>query len=235
MITIKGVAMECSEIPQIPLESLGAPDNFNGHLSSWDTTKYCRFQPASMSREELEVNGRDDRLAQQPGGMPLLLWLHGVTSDHNVAAICRTALYFGVNSVIFSSRETGSPNSFTSRAGVGAAEFLQLFKVENPIEFMKKSRQRGDWHFIAACAPFKDATPIERLDQRFIDRPSVLMLGGEDNGLPKHLMREANEKVSIRTKQDRRLFMQSGLDSLNVSVAAGILCERLRTYDGSNH
>lgn len=60
-----------------------------------------------------------------------------------------------------------------------------------------------------------------------VSSPCVLVLGNEDKGLPSWLIQRASDRICIPSCS--KTAMEAGLDSLNVSVAGGILCERLLT------
>ena len=87
------------------------------------------------------------------------------------------------------------------------------------------------WRFYAAVVPPSSSQPnIKQSQQHFLttsigsplkDSPCVLMLGGEGSGLRSDLVRKADSLVSIAGQRSGK----GGVDSLNVSVAAGLLCE----------
>lgn len=70
--------------------------------------EFFEVSPSPQSKEDIEVNGAGTRCSYTSNNwrLPLLLWLHGVVDGRNVAAVCRNALYFGIDGLILSERET---------------------------------------------------------------------------------------------------------------------------------
>jgi 21S rRNA (GM2251-2'-O)-methyltransferase len=115
------------------------------------------------------------------------------------------------------------------KSAAGAAEEVTIFTVNSPVEFLQDSRAMG-WKTYSAVAPpekklvkmhgdkFISTEDIEQtrpLDQD----PCILVLGNEGHGLPRLI------KVATEFELSVPKFVQSGsVDSLNVSVAAGLLC-----------
>jgi len=107
----------------------------------------------------------------------------------------------------------------------GASENVTLFSVNKPAGFIVESKNAG-WKVFAAVAPSKRNDPAmplslstNELDDPLSDDPCILMLGSEGEGL----------RWNLRSKADVDLYIAgSGLshnvDSLNVSVATGVLC-----------
>ena len=114
----------------------------------------------------------------------------------------------------------------TLKASVGAAENLPLFSVSRTGHFIQAAQKNG-WKFYAADAlpPGNSATDVNftttSLGSPTRNHPCVLMLGGEGMGLRRDIKKSADYFISV--EGTRRA--QDGVDSLNVSVAAGLICE----------
>ena len=114
------------------------------------------------------------------------------------------------------------------KASAGGSESLKLLSVNHPETFVERSQSNG-WHFYAAAAPETSGRRTRRqpyhsssgLTCPALEHPTVLMLGSEAEGLRPNLRKRANDVVGIEGQRAG----QGGVDSLNVSVAAGILCE----------
>jgi len=112
------------------------------------------------------------------------------------------------------------------RASAGASEFVQALVVDNPELFISESQANG-WKFFAAVPPTQSADPImlaDMLTSPLTKDPCVLILGNEEKGLPPWLTRLTDHRVAVGGCSPAAV--NAGLDSLNVSVAATILCER---------
>ena len=154
----------------------------------------------------------------------------------NLGGILRTAYYLGVDAVVLSTH--GAPlGPVTLKASVGAAEYLPLLSVHDTSNFVRSSKE-NDWKFYAAVAPrtirgsqHGSKQPhlwTTSIGQPMEHHPCILMLGGEGIGLRSDLQKKADYLVSV----DGHRSGSRGVDSLNVSVAAGILCESfLRRVD----
>ena len=92
---------------------------------------------------------------------------------------------------------------------------------------MEESQSKG-WKFIATVAPL--ANGKRQTDLRNVTtspaakEPCVLIMGNEESGLPPWMCKRADERLAIHSSS--KTAVRSGLNSLNVSVAGGILCER---------
>lgn len=114
------------------------------------------------------------------------------------------------------------------KASAGASESLKILSISQPEQFVDESQKNG-WRFHAAVAP-TDATKVNKRRPYYstssmkcpaIQSPTVLMLGGEGEGLRLNLRKRADFLAGVEGHN----IGKGGVDSLNVSVAAGLLCE----------
>ena len=113
------------------------------------------------------------------------------------------------------------------KASSGASESLPLVSVDQPGNFIDACKNNG-WKIYAAAAPRTNprSKSDNYLDSSALGNPlrdhaCVLILGSEGEGLPHYLQKRADYCVGIRGPR----LGQGRVDSLNVSVAAGLLCE----------
>jgi 21S rRNA (GM2251-2'-O)-methyltransferase len=181
-----------------------------------------------QSREEAAVNGTDDFIkyfSTIPGRKPLVLLLDSIVDPGNLGGIIRTASFLGVTAIAVSTRNSASFTSVVLKASAGASENATLFSVNKPAGFLVDSKAAG-WKVYAAVAPSGRQDPdvpeslsTDQLDDPLSENPCILMLGGEGEGLRWNLRSKADVDLSIRGGG-----RSHNVDSLNVSVAAGILC-----------
>jgi 23S rRNA (guanosine2251-2'-O)-methyltransferase len=138
----------------------------------------------------------------------LLLLLDGVTDPRNLGACIRTAAAAGASAVIVPRDRSASLTDVASKAAAGAAETLPLVAVTNLARAMDEIKEAGIW--IAGAAGEAEST-IFALDLR---GPLAWALGAEGTGL-RRLTRERCDWLA-------HIPMHSEVESLNVSVAAGI-------------
>ncbi len=141
-------------------------------------------------------------------GLPLLLILDGVQDPHNLGACLRSADAAGAHGVIVPQRHSAPLSAVARRAASGAAESIPLIEAPNLARCLRDLKARGIWVIGAA----EDAD--QDLYEADLNRPLALVLGGEGSGL-RRLTRELCDLVI-------RLPMYGAVESLNVSVAAGI-------------
>lgn len=170
----------------------------------------ARLRPAPVRREQ--------DLSALVGGIshvPLLLILDGVQDPHNFGACLRVADATGADAVVVT-RDRAAPLSASARrAASGAAETVPLFQVVNLSRTLTELKRAGLWLYGAA----QDAP--EEFGAADFTGPSAVVLGGESAGL-RRLTRERCDRLI-------RVPMAGKVESLNVSVAAGvILYEALR-------
>ncbi|MBG0781346.1 MAG: 23S rRNA (guanosine(2251)-2'-O)-methyltransferase RlmB [Bacteroidales bacterium] len=146
----------------------------------------------------------------EEGRMPFLLILDKVTDVRNFGAIARSAYAAGVDAILIPSRGSALINADAMKTAAGALNHLAVCRTENlkdSIDFLKNSGLR-----IAAISEKSEKT-IWETD---LSGPIALMLGSEEDGIsPAYL-----QKTDIHL----RIPMPKPIDSLNVSVAAGIAC-----------
>lgn len=144
----------------------------------------------------------------------------------NLGAILRTAYFLGIDAVAISNRNSAPLTPITLKASAGASESLPLLSISHPGAFIDESQKNG-WKFYAAVTG--GTNPTEKQPQLTTsdinsparNHPCVLMLGGEGEGLRWNLQKKADLLLSIEGHRSG----QGGVDSLNVSVATGLLCE----------
>ena len=147
--------------------------------------------------------------ALQSSPAPLLLALDGVQDPHNLGACLRTADACGALAVIVPRDRAAQLTATVRKVAVGAAETTPVVAVTNLVRTLKLLKQAGLWVVGADAAAPKLARETD------LKGPVVLVLGAEGAGL-RHLTRE-NCDFLVRLPQ------LGAVESLNVSVAAGML------------
>lgn len=137
--------------------------------------------------------------------------LDSVTDPHNVGAILRSADQFGAALVILPERRGAndiSQNEVIARSSAGAASWVPVSVVTNLVRAAQQLKDAGFWIYGA------DAGGVQVQDGTFAQN-SVLIMGSEGSGIARLLKENCDTIVSIPTC--------GRIDSLNVSVAAGVL------------
>ena len=158
-----------------------------------------------------------DELSSQVGtaSPPLILGLDAVEDPRNLGAILRTAECAGVGGVFIPERRAVGLTATVAKAAAGALAHISVARVTNLVQLIEQLKQRNIWVIGAAADGTSDYTEWDWTV------PSALFLGGEASGLHR-LVRERCDALV-------RIPLRGRLESLNVSVAAGvILYEALR-------
>ena len=151
-------------------------------------------------------------------GDPLLLVLDGVTDPHNLGACLRTADGAGVDAVIIPRDRSASVDGVVRKVAAGAAEFVPVVTVTNLARTLEALRERGIW---VVGTDGEAAASLHGLD---LKRPLALVLGAEGSGMRRLTRERCDYLVSIP--------MAGSVESLNVSVAAGVVLFEVRRQRG---
>lgn len=167
--------------------------------------------------------GRDygvAELVEGASGPALLVVLDGVEDPHNFGAILRVADAAGADGVIRQTRRAAALDGAAAKASAGALAHVRVASVVNIARALEELREANVWTVgLAGDAPL----PYSEVD---LTQPSAIVLGAEGSGL-RRLVRERCDLLAS-------LPMRGHVDSLNVSVAAGIvLFEALRQRAGT--
>jgi 21S rRNA (GM2251-2'-O)-methyltransferase len=193
-----------------------------------------------QTKEEVAVNGtRTSYKYESSWRFPLILYLDGILDEGNLGAIARSAYFLGVEAIITPTRQSAPWSHIAVKASAGAAEAIPIFKVHEPAEFLGSASRNG-WRCYAADAVptpkgkdaeegspsdivYTQARSNKKLDEHspVTEHPTILMMGAEGTGLKTSLQNIAHYKVGIK---HGRHVDEVGVDSLNVSVAASLLC-----------
>ncbi|HEX4181638.1 MAG TPA: 23S rRNA (guanosine(2251)-2'-O)-methyltransferase RlmB [Caulobacteraceae bacterium] len=147
-----------------------------------------------------------DKLGALPGRV--LLMLDQVTDPQNVGAIFRSAAALGASGLILQDRHAPALSGALAKAAAGAIDALPHARVVNLSRALERLAELG-WRAVGL-----DGSAIETLAEALDDRPTVLVMGSEGEGL-RRLVAEHCDALA-------RIPMPGGFESLNVSAAAAI-------------
>jgi len=147
-------------------------------------------------------------LAQEKGEPPFLIILDGIEDPHNLGAIIRTAEIAGAHGVIIARHHASGLTSTVMRTSAGALNYIPVAKVTNIKKTIDELKEKGLWF---VCADMGGQTMYD-LD---LKGPIGVVVGAEGSGVSR-LVKEACDFTAA-------IPMAGHVDSLNASVAAGIL------------
>ena len=149
--------------------------------------------------------------------------LDSITDPHNVGAILRSCDQFGTNLVVIPSHRSQSDfseNETIARSSAGAAAYVPVSVVTNLVRATQKLKDAGFWIYGADAGG-------ESVQSLKFPKKTAIVMGSEGSGISKLLEDQCDSIVSIPTC--------GKIDSLNVSVAAGVLLyERFRQRLGTH-
>lgn len=147
-------------------------------------------------------------LAQKKGEPPFLFLLDNIEDPHNLGAIIRTANLAGAHGVIIPKNRAVGLTSTVARTSAGALNYTPVARVTNMAKTIEELKKRGLWF---VCADM-DGTTMYDLD---LKGPIGLVIGNEGEGVGRLVKEKCDMVASIP--------MKGNIDSLNASVAAGVL------------
>lgn len=152
----------------------------------------------------------DDILAKarEKGEAPFIFLLDGIEDPHNLGAIIRTANLAGAHGVIIPKHRAVGLTATVARTSAGALNFTPVAKVTNLGAAMDELKKEGLWF---VCADMKG----EVMYRQNLTGPICLVIGNEGEGVSRLVREKCDFTASIPMKGD--------IDSLNASVAAGVL------------
>jgi len=195
-----GVA--CHEVTEAELERIAGSGHHEG---------LCVL---ARPRAWLGTNELADRLARGGGGGGTCIALDRVRNPYNVGAVLRSAAFFGVDAALLGAPapHPGLP-PMAVRVSEGGAENVALARTTDLADTLARLRARG-----ARVVGTDGHAKTSALEHRF-QRPAVLVMGNEREGLGERIRAQCDAVVAIRGA--------GTVESLNVAVAAGVLISRM--------
>lgn len=148
------------------------------------------------------------RLAEQKDEPPFFVLLDNIEDPHNLGAIIRTANLAGAHGVIIPKNRAAGLTAVVARTSAGALNYTPVAKVTNLAKTIEELKEKGLWF---VCADM-DGTRMYDLD---LKGPIGLVIGSEGDGVGRLVKEKCDMTAAIPMKGD--------IDSLNASVAAGVL------------
>ena len=146
--------------------------------------------------------------AQERGEAPFVMILDEVEDPHNLGAIIRTAECAGVHGVIIPKRRSASLSYTVGKASAGAVEYMRVARVTNIAVLIDELKEKGVWVYGADM----NGTDYTKCD---FSGACAIVIGNEGKGISRLVREKCDVIVSLP--------MKGKINSLNASVAAGIL------------
>ena len=197
--TIKHLAINNNvPISQVPVEKL---DNLT-------KTQHQGIVAWTSLLQYIDLQAAISHVVEQ-GQAPLFLMLDGVTDVRNIGAIARSAFCCGAQGIVLPLSHTASLNEDAIKTSAGALRKILLCRTPSVQQAMDIFRLNG---IQILGTNMKGSVPVFESNMAI---PSVIVMGAEDTGISKDVLKRADQLIQIP--------MVNKFDSLNVSVAAGII------------
>ena len=142
--------------------------------------------------------------------LPFLLLLDSIQDPHNLGAIFRTAECAGVDGIIVTTNQSSPITETVEKISAGAVSYLKICKVNNLVHTIERLKKEGFW--IVGSLLTSESKNYTDID---FNMPLAVIVGNEEKGIRKLVAENCDFLAKIP--------MQGKIDSLNVSVATGIL------------
>lgn len=189
----KGIVIQ--EVDRRYLDNLSVTKNHQGVIAKVSPYKYSKLE------DILD-------LAKKKGEDPFILILDEIKDPHNFGSIIRTANASGVHGIIIPKRRSVAVTQTVLKVSVGAAENVKITKVTNINQTIKELKKNGIWVIGSDMNG-------EIYYNTNLKGPIALVIGSEENGVS----RLTKENCDLMVK----VPMKGTIDSLNASVASGII------------
>ncbi|WP_225889309.1 23S rRNA (guanosine(2251)-2'-O)-methyltransferase RlmB [Halomicronema hongdechloris] len=146
--------------------------------------------------------------AQQTVKIPVVIAADGITDPHNLGAIIRSAEALGAQGIVIPQRRAVGITATVAKVAAGALETFPVARVVNLRRALEELKQQGFWIYGLA------ATGRRSLHTARFDRPTVLVVGAEGDGLSLTIQESCDQLISVP--------LRGKTPSLNASVATGM-------------
>ena len=177
-------------------------------------THHARHQGVAARIEVAKLPAHVDDVLETLQEPALLLILDGITDPHNLGACLRVADAMGVHAVIAPKDRAAGVTAAVSKVASGAAETVPYIAVTNLARAMRELKEQGIWMIGA------DERAEQGLYAARLNGPLAWVLGAEGEGMRRLTREHCDELV--------RIPMLGSVESLNVSVSAGICLAETR-------
>lgn len=198
----KKKGIKCNEIPLKKFKSYISQANAQGVVA-------IKYDQKFYSLNEIITDSKNSTY-------PLILILDSVQDTHNLGAILRTAECSGVDGIVLTKHNSAPVNSTVIKTSAGATGYIKVCQVNNLSNALKEIKNNGFWIFGSYLENLKkENSTIRNYYEIDYKLPVALIVGNEEKGIRKLTADGCDFLVNIP--------MKGKIQSLNVSVAAGIL------------
>lgn len=188
----------------LPIDEMNKKAKFGNHQGIIAVVK--DYQYVSLDEIITEANKKEN---------PLILILDEIEDPHNFGAILRSADAFSVDGIIIKNRNQVNVNSTVAKVSTGAINYVKVAMVSNLVSAINKLKDAGYWVYSSDGSAKDDYSKLD------YNGKTVVVMGSEGRGISRLVLDNSDFKIKIP--------MTGHVNSLNVSVATGIILAMIRS------
>ena len=188
----------------LPIDEMNKKAKFGNHQGIIAVVK--DYQYVSLDEIITEANKKEN---------PLILILDEIEDPHNFGAILRSADAFSVDGIIIKNRNQVNVNSTVAKVSTGAINYIKVAMVSNLVSAINKLKYAGYWVYSSDGSAKDDYSKLD------YNGKTVVVMGSEGRGISRLVLDNSDFKIKIP--------MTGHVNSLNVSVATGIILAMIRS------
>lgn len=188
----------------LPIDEMNKKAKFGNHQGIIAVAK--DYQYVSLDEIITEANKKEN---------PLILILDEIEDPHNFGAILRSADAFSVDGIIIKNRNQVNVNSTVAKVSTGAINYVKVAMVSNLVSAINKLKDAGYWVYSSDGSAKDDYSKLD------YNGKTVVVMGSEGRGISRLVLDNSDFKIKIP--------MTGHVNSLNVSVATGIILAMIRS------
>lgn len=207
----KKKGIKVNQVPYEKFRQITQSKIAHGVAAIKSSQRYYTLQEIIQSAQsKIELHKKALSLGEGLGeAFPLLLILDSIQDTHNVGAILRSADCSGVDGIIVTKHNSAPINETVVKTSAGASEHVKIAQVNNLSQTIDELKQNGFWIVGSYLEGAKDYTKVN------YKMPIAVIVGNEEKGIRKLTADKCDYLV--------RIPMKGKIQSLNVSVATGVL------------
>lgn len=207
----KKKGIKVNQVPYEKFRQITQSKIAQGVAAIKSSQRYYTLQEIIQSAQsKIELHKKALSLGEGLGeAFPLLLILDSIQDTHNVGAILRSADCSGVDGIIVTKHNSAPINETVVKTSAGASEHVKIAQVNNLSQTIDELKQNGFWIVGTYLEGAKDYTKVD------YKMPIAVIVGNEEKGIRKLTADKCDYLV--------RIPMKGKIQSLNVSVATGVL------------
>lgn len=186
-----------SKVPQHKLDKLCKFKNHQGVIAFISATPFYDLDDVLQ-------------LTYEQGRTPLLVILDNITDLRNIGAIARSAYWFGADAIVYSIKNAPPINSLAVKISAGALLHIPVCRVQSIVQSLQYLKDSGITILGTGMLDKQMSATLES-----VKNPLAVVMGSEERGMSREVKSYCDEIISIPGK--------GNLDSLNVSVATGVV------------